>query len=204
MTIPTHLLDRLNQQLMFVVEIDKLKHILRKTRIIADPVLGDSRFENSAEHSWHIALIAIVLAEHSNTVLDLPRVLKMLLIHDVVEIDAGDTFAFGDQSNKAVSEQAAADRLFGLLPTDQRDEFRALWNEFEERESAESRYANAIDRLMPVFQNMRNQGGSWAEHGVTRVQVDGRLSPIGEGSAMLWDYVKKVLHEATEMGYLQR
>ena len=203
MTIPTHTINRLTQQLQFVVEIDKLKHILRKTRIIADPALGESRFENSAEHSWHIALIAIVLAEHSNAPIDLPRVLKMLLIHDVVEIDAGDTFAFGDQSNKASSEQAAADRLFGLLPDDQRAEFRALWDEFEARQSTESRYANAIDRLMPVFQNMRNQGGSWAEHTVTRAQVDKRLSPIGEGSTVLWGAVKEQLEVALALGFLQ-
>ena len=196
-------MSRLEQQLAFIVEIDKLKHIYRKTKVIGAEGLGDRRFENSAEHSWHITLMAVVLLEQSNAPVDLLKVIKMLLVHDIVEIDAGDTFAFADQSNKAKDEAAAAERIFGLLPTDQRDEFMTLWQEFDARESAESHYANAMDRLMPVLHNMNNNGGSWAEHSVTRAQINKRLSPIDEGSHEIWQVVQKMLDNAERLGYLK-
>lgn len=197
-------MSRLEQQLAFIVEVDKLKHIYRQTKVIGSQGLGAVRHENSAEHSWHIALMAIVLLEHSNAPVDLLKVLKMLLVHDIVEIDAGDTFAFADQSNKAKDEAAAAERIFGLLPEEQRTEYINLWQEFDARKSAESRYANAMDRLMPVLHNMNTHGGSWADHGITRTQVNKRLSPIGDGSEEIWQVVTELLDEAEKSGYLKR
>ncbi|MFN8446416.1 MAG: HD domain-containing protein [Caldilineaceae bacterium] len=197
-------MSRLEQQIAFIVEIDKLKHIYRKTKVIGAEGLGPVRHENSAEHSWHIALMAIVLLEHSNAPVDLLKVIKMLLVHDIVEIDAGDTFAFADQSNKSKDESAAAERIFGLLPEEQGKEFMELWQEFDAQASAEARYANSMDRLMPVLHNMNTQGGSWADHGITRTQVNKRLSPIGDGSDRLWQLVTELLNQAETKGYLQQ
>lgn len=196
-------MSRLEQQLAFIVEIDKLKHVYRKTKVIAAEGLGEIRQENSAEHSWHIALMAVILLEHSNAPVDLLKTLKMLLVHDIVEIDAGDTFAFADQSNKANDEALAAERIFGLLPEDQRAEFMTLWQEFDARQSAESHYANAMDRLMPLLHNLNTNGGSWADHGVTRAQVNKRLSPIGDGSAEIWRIAQGLLDQAEQCGYLR-
>lgn len=189
--------QRLEQQLRFILEIDNLKHVLRRSRLIAD-----QRFENSAEHSWHIAVMALLLAETSNEPVDLLRTVKMLLIHDIVEIDAGDTFAYGEQSAKAASEEAAAVRIFGLLPDDQRDEMLALWREFEARATPEARFANAMDRLMPVLHNLNAAGGSWRDHNVTRDQVITRVSPIGDGSSELWEVVRAQLDDAVQSGLL--
>ncbi len=195
-------MTRLEQQLNFILEIDKLKQIMRRTRLLhGGEELG--RFENTAEHCWHITLMAVVFAEHSNEPVDLVRVIRMLLVHDVVEIDAGDTPAFGEQGSKEELEAAGAERIFGLLPADQRDEFIGLWREFEGRETAESRYANAVDRFLPTFQNIQNQGGSWRDFAVTRAKADGRLSPIGEGSEALWGLVKGVLDEGEAKGYFK-
>lgn len=195
-------MTRLEQQLAFVLEIDKLKRILRRTRLLHG---GDEagRFENTAEHSWHITLMAVVFAEHANEPVDVVRVVKMLLVHDLVEIDAGDTPAFGEQGSKEELEAAGAARIFGLLPEDQRDEFLELWREFEARETAESRFANAIDRLLPTFQNIQNQGGSWRDFAVTRAKANARLSPIGEGSEALWELVRGVLDEGEARGYFK-
>src|SRR5690606_13001631 len=142
--------DRLQAQLAFLLEIDRLKRILRRTSLV-----GGDRRENSAEHSWHLAVMAMILAEHANEPVDALHVLKMLLVHDIVEIDAGDTFAYDVQANqdKEAREQAAAERIFGLLPADQRDEIRAMWEEFDARVTPEARFANAMDRLMPALQN---------------------------------------------------
>ena len=188
---------RLEQQVRFILEVDNLKQVLRRSRLIAD-----QRFENSAEHSWHIALMALLLAEHSNAPIDLLRTVKMLLIHDIVEIDAGDTFAYGDQGDKAANETAAAERLFGLLPADQRAEFTALWREFEERATPEARFANAMDRFMPALHNLNTDGGSWRDHQVALPQVIWRVSPIGDGSTFVWDYVQRELRAAVEQGIL--
>ncbi len=189
--------QRLEQQLRFILEIDNLKRVLRRSRLIAD-----QRFENSAEHSWHIAVMALLLAETSNEPVDLLHTVKMLLIHDIVEIDAGDTFAYGEQSAKAASEEAAATRIFGLLPDDQRDEMLALWREFEARATPEARFANAMDRLMPVLHNLNTNGGSWHDHNVTHDQVIKRVSPIGDGSSELWEVVRAQLDEAVQSGLL--
>jgi putative hydrolase of HD superfamily len=191
-------LTRIQQQLAFIVELDKLKYVLRKTRLIPD-----HRHENTAEHSWHVTLLALVLHEHANEPVNLLHVLKMLLVHDIVEIDAGDTFAFGDQSDKASREQQAAERIFGLLPVDQHEEFRRLWEEFEARHTPEARFANAMDRLMPVLHNMNTNGGSWFDHGISRTQVNKRLNPIGDGSQSLWQMVEGMLDDAVTRGYLK-
>ena len=190
---------RLQQQMAFLLEIDKLKQVMRRTKL-----LSGERFENTAEHSWHITLAALLLAEHSNEPVDVVRVVKMLLVHDVVEIDAGDTPAYGEQGDKAELEAAAAARIFGMLPEEQRDEFVALWQEFEGRETAESLYANSIDRLFPPIQNIHNAGGSWMDFDVDRAKADRRLSPIGDGSRALWDVVKRVLDEGEAKGYIRK
>lgn len=195
----TEVASQLLAQLEFLREVDKLKTVLRRTHL-----LDGSRQENSAEHSWHIALAAMVLAEHSNVPVDMLRVLKMLMMHDIVEIDAGDTFAY-DMTGKATQverENAAALRLFGLLPDAQRLEFLDLWAEFEAHESAEAKFANALDRLMPVLQNFANQGGTWLTPGLHRGMVNTRLQPIGDGAASVWAHVQSILDEAQVLGYL--
>ena len=167
--------ERLADQISFLVEADKLKTIARRT-----PLSDASRFENSAEHSWHLALAAIVLREYAPADLDLLRVLELVTIHDLVEIDAGDTFAYdvGGQETKAAREHAAADRIFGLLPADGTAYVRRLWEEFEEQETTESRFANALDRLQALLLNSRTSGGSWRAHDVTRAQVLRRMAPV--------------------------
>lgn len=186
-------------QMEFLREVDKLKTVMRRTSL-----MDGSRRENSAEHSWHIALAAMVLAEHSNVEVDLLRVMKMLLMHDIVEIDAGDTFAF-DMNGKATQqerENRAAERLFGLLPAPQRAEFLALWAEFEAGESQEAKFAAALDRLFPALQNYANQGGTWREARLHRGQVNQRLRPIGAGSAQVWAFVEGILDEAELLQYI--
>ncbi|HYH00236.1 MAG TPA: HD domain-containing protein [Terriglobales bacterium] len=190
---------RLQQQIQFIVEIDKLKSILRQS-LLCD----GSRRENDAEHSWHLAAMASLLQEYATESVDLVRVLKMLLIHDIVEIDAGDTYAYDPEANvtRAAREQVAADRLFGLLPADQRDDFRALWEEFETGVTAESRYANALDRLQPLLLNYYSEGKSWRAHGVTADAVIKRMQPIKTGAPQLWTVVEQIVSSACEMGYL--
>ncbi len=187
--------DEMARTLAFVLEVDKLKEIERRTHVIAS-----QRRENSAEHSWHIALMATVLHPYANEPVDLLHTIQMLLVHDIVEIDAGDTFAYGDQSSKASDEADAAARIFGLLPPAQRDSLIALWEEFEARATPESRFANAMDRLMPALHNYYGGGGTWREHGVTRAQVQRRLEPIGEGSDRLWAWLQPLLDEAVARG----
>jgi putative hydrolase of HD superfamily len=166
--------------------------------------MDGSRQENSAEHSWHIALAAMVLADHSNVAVDIPRVIKLLLMHDIVEIDAGDTFAFDltGKASQAERENAAALRLFGLLPADQAAEFLRLWAEFEAGETAEAKFATAVDRLLPVLQNFANDGGTWRTPGLHRGMVNTRLRPIGDGAAYVWAHVEKLLDEAQVREYL--
>lgn len=191
--------DRLARQLRFVVEIDRLKSVLRRTSL-----LDGSRHENSAEHSWHIALAALLLAEHAAEPVDVGRVIRMLLVHDVVEIDAGDTYAYDPEGyrDKEERERAAAERLFGLLPEDQEREMHALWEEFEAGESAEARFANAVDRLQPMIHNYVTEGKAWREHGVTRDQVVGRNHVIGHGAPSLWEYAERMIHDAVDKGFL--
>jgi putative hydrolases of HD superfamily len=180
----------LMRQLAFVVEVDRLKEILRQT-----PIASGARRENSAEHSWHLALMASVLASYSAEPVDLLRVLPMLLIHDVVEIDAGDTFAFdeGGNATKQAREERAADRIFGLLPPEQTATFRALWDEFEAMATPESRFANALDRLQPLLLNAESGGGSWRAHGIRRDQVLQRMDPIRTALPELWPGVLAIV-----------
>ncbi len=193
-------MERLLQQIQFLVEIDKLKTVLRQTRLI-----DADRRENSAEHSWHLAVAAMVLAEHANDSIDLAKVLKMVLIHDLVEIDAGDTFCYdyAGYADKALREERAAERIFGLLPQEQGREFRALWQEFEEWATPEARFAAALDRFMPVLHNLHTGGGTWTRHGITRAQVEERNSPMAEGSVTLWAYISRALDEAEAAGILE-
>lgn len=191
--------SRLTRQLEFIREVDRLKTVLRQSSL-----LDGSRRENSAEHSWHIALMALVLAEHADAPVDTLRVVKMLLVHDIVEIDAGDTYAYdydGRQDQHA-REAVAAARIFGLLPEDQAQEFIMLWEEFETGTSAEARLANAVDRLMPLLHNYAEGGRSWQRHGVTRPQVDARVGVIAAGSSELWDVATALLDDAVARGYL--
>ena len=193
--------DRLARQMEFILEIDKLKQVLRQTSL-AD----GSRRENDAEHSWHLAVMAVLLAEYAaEPQLDLARVVKMLLVHDVVEIDAGDTYHYDEAGNrdKAEREQAAADRLFALLPADQEAELRGLWEEFEARQTPEARYAAALDRFQPNLLNYRTQGRLWREHGVTSAQVIARNCHMAEGAPALWQYAESLIHDAVAKGYLE-
>jgi len=193
-------LERLQQQIAFIIEIDKLKSIYRQSIII-----DKTRNENDAEHSWQLAMMAVVLLEHANTkVIDPLRVIKMLLIHDVVEIDAGDTFAYDDtgHEDKYERELAAAERIFGLLPDDQSGELLALWKEFEARETAEAKFAAALDRLAPMLLNYYTGGKSWNDHGITSDQVLRRNRHINDGSTDLWEYAKSFIADAVQQGIL--
>ena len=186
---------RLDRQLDFIAELDKLKHVLRMTSII-----GESRRENSAEHSWHLGVMAPLLAEYAPENVDAGRVTMMLLIHDVVEIDAGDTFCFDEaaHADKEEREQRAALRLFGLLPTDQGEELRRLWEEFETGETRDARFAVALDRFHGLFQNYHNEGGTWRIHNISREKILQRMAPIEEGAPALWPVVLRVL---ADVGY---
>ena len=192
--------DRLHRQIEFIVEVDKLKEIFRQT------VLTQSRrAENDAEHSWHFALMVIVLAEHSNhQPLDVLRILKMVLIHDLVEIDAGDTFAYDTKhmADQHEREARAATRIFGLLPADQTREFRALWDEFEARQTPEARFAAACDRFHPMLLNCRTNGHAWQKHGVTQDRVLARNAHVAEGSRAIWEYAVRMIDEAVAQGDL--
>jgi putative hydrolase of HD superfamily len=192
--------NNLNQQLQFILEIDKLKQVLRQT-LLTD----SSRPENSAEHSWHLAMMAIALSEHAPTPINLLRVIQMVLIHDLVEIDAGDTFCFDTQANldKAMREAQAADRLFGLLPSGQGTELRALWEEFEMAETADSQFARALDCLQPFLHNYQTQGGTWRIHGITRSQVLKRMHAVKVGIPALWTTVEQIIEKAIAAGDLK-
>ena len=175
---------RIDQQLAFLVEADKLKSVLRATTLC-----DGSRRENSGEHSWHIALYALVMAEHSESPVNVERVIKMLLIHDLVEIDAGDTPIHGDHdpAEMAAVEQAAADRLFGILPADQTREFRALWEEFEAAKTDDAIFAKSIDRVQPVISNLESGGGTWPQYNVTRDQLQTRVGvKVKRGAPAIW------------------
>ncbi len=193
---------RFQKQIEFILEADKLKNTLRQTLLV-----DRSRHENSAEHSWHIALTVLVLSEYArDKAIDVLRVVEMLLIHDLVEIDAGDTYCYDDQGrqNQAQREKEAADRIFNILPEDQARSFRKLWDEFEVRDTAESRLANALDRLQPFLFNYFTKGQSWQEHDVKSSQVISRMQPVEDGSSFLWKYVSALLDDAVNKGYLSK
>jgi len=194
-------MKHLNQQLSFISELDRLKAVYRKTYVISD----DNRYENSAEHSWHIALMASTLEQYADEPVDVSRVIRMLLIHDVVEIDAGDTFAFADQSEldgQNAKEVIAAERIFGLLPENQFQELNSLWLEFEDALTTDARFAKAMDRLLPLLQNMQNNGGSWAIHNVKKSQVLERNEYLKPLAPKLWKYVCEQIELAVTKGWL--
>ncbi|MDC8831348.1 HD domain-containing protein [Alteromonas gilva] len=191
-----------SEQLGFLLEMDKLKSVYRKALIKTD----NNRYENSAEHSWHVALMANILAPYAEQPIDIHRVTLMLLIHDIVEIDAGDTFAFDEKvilSQQSDKEQQAATRIFGLLPEDQRTFYLSLWQEFEIAETADAKFAKSMDRVLPLLQNMQNEGGSWSENNVSKQQVINRNKHLQEIAPKLWTYVLEQIDIATEKGWLR-
>lgn len=193
--------DRLQRQLGFLLEIDRLKTVIRGNRIAEG-----SRCENTAEHSWHLALFASTLEEYAVEPIDVARVVQMLLLQDVVEIDAGDTPIFapitGDAESQAEAEQRAADRLYGLLPDDQRDRFRALWDEFEAAETADARFAKAIDRFQPILLNHAVGGGTWTDYGVDEDRERAMTGRIADGAPPLWAAAEAVFADAVANGWL--
>jgi putative hydrolase of HD superfamily len=191
---------RLRRQVEFIVEVDRLKEVFRQ-----NVVTVSRRRENDAEHSWHLCLCVLVLAEHADAPdLDVLRVLKMLILHDVVEIDAGDTFAYdaAGASSQHEREARGAERIFGLLPEDQAVEFRTLWEEFERQQTPEARFAAAVDRFQPMLLNARTDGHSWRRHGVTAAQVMVRGTPIREACTPVWEYVVEMIRIAASRGEL--
>jgi len=193
--------ERLAQQIRFIVEIDRLKTICRRTLLV-----DRSRLENSAEHSWHMAVMAVLLHEYAaDRGVDVLRVVKMALVHDIVEIDAGDTYCYDQaaHADKADREQRAAERLFGLLPEDQGRELRELWDEFEAMATPAARFAAALDRLQPLLNNYHTGGVQWQKHGVTADRVMGRMAPMRAGSETLWEYAVGVIRRAVEEGKLE-
>jgi putative hydrolase of HD superfamily len=192
----------LDEQMRFVNEAGRLKGVLRQTPLTEPP-----RRENSAEHSWHLAVMALVLAGHAPPGTDLSRVIAMLLVHDMVEIDAGDLFLYADAAQHArqqQAERAAADRIFTLLPAGQAARVRALWDEFTERGTPEAKFARAMDRLQPMLANVQAGGGTWAEHGITAEQVLRNVTLIEDGSAVLGRYARDLVERAVGDGLLAR
>ncbi len=193
--------ENLVKQINFIKEIDKIKYIQRKTKLF-----NSDRNENDAEHSWHLAMMALVLAEHSNASIDLLKVIKMVLIHDIVEIDAGDTFIYDTQKNHSNTdeERLAAQRIFGLLPGEQAEEMIAIWEEFEAGETNEAKFARTMDRLEPLLQNTSNNGGTWNEFGVNYEKVHEKKSIMKEGSNTIWDFAEQLINESVEKGILKK
>jgi putative hydrolase of HD superfamily len=193
-------MERLDRQLQFIAEAGRLKGVQRQTTL-TDP----ARRENSAEHSWHLAVMALTLADHAPRGTDIGRVVAMLLVHDLVEIDAGDLFAYADEAQHArqqEAESAAADRIFALLPPGQAAAFRGLWDEFEERRTPEARFARGLDRLQPMLANLKAGGGTWQEHGITADQVLVKVRLIEEGSPALGRYARDLVARAVADGVL--
>ncbi len=193
--------ENLLKQIEFIKEIDKLKYIQRKTKLF-----NSDRHENDVEHSWHLGMMAIVLAEHANKAIDMLKVIKMVMIHDIVEIDAGDTFMYDKQKDHSNTEEErkAAQRIFGLLPSNQASELIAIWEEFEAGESEEARFAKAMDRFEPLLQNTSNQGGTWREFDVKYATVFEKKSIIKNGSTTIWNYAEELINQSVENGILKK
>ena len=194
-------MDHLLNQIEFIREIDKLKYIFRKTKLI-----NSDRPENDAEHSWHLAMMAIVLAGHANEPIDLEKVMKMVLIHDIVEIDSGDVFVYDTtKSHDNFDEELkAARRIFGILPEEQAEEFLNIWIEFEEMKTPESKFARALDRLEPLLQNASNNGGTWREFDVKYDKVIEKKKAIKDGSEELWKFAENLIDESVEKDILKK
>ncbi|MFC6098106.1 HD family hydrolase [Flavobacterium qiangtangense] len=193
--------ENLLQQIAFIKEIDKLKYIQRKTKLF-----NSDRHENDAEHSWHLAMMTIVLAEHSDKPIDVLKVVKMVLIHDIVEIDAGDTFIYDTIKNHTNTDEEllAAQRIFGLLPEEQAKEFIAIWQEFEDGKTDEAKFAKTMDRFEPLLQNTSNNGGTWKEFNVPYQKVYDKKVAIKDGSATIWEYAENLINESVEKGILKK
>ena len=193
-------IQRFTEQIKFLVEMDKMKNIYRRTR-----VLHEDRSENDAEHAWHLAMLALVLSEYANEPVDLKTVLATVLIHDVVEIDAGDTYAYDTEgyTTKEAREKKAADRLFGMLPEDQGTYLRRLWDEFETQSTPEARFANSLDRVQPLLLNYCKHGETWVQNGIRREQVEARNQPTYDGSKVLGDLAMELIRRAAEEGLLK-
>lgn len=192
--------DRLKKQLEFMIELDKMKNLYRQTY-----VLHENRKENDAEHSWHITLMAFLLEEYADSPINTLKVMKMLLIHDVVEIDAGDTYLYDEAGNKtkADREEKSAQRIFGLLPDDQKKEFYSLWREFEDKQTNDAKFAGVLDRIQPMLLNYAKNGLSWQEHGVYSNQVRNKNTGAEEISESLAEVIKNVIDDATDKGWLR-
>ncbi|MFK8056838.1 MAG: HD family hydrolase [Saprospiraceae bacterium] len=193
--------SKLLKQIEFIKEIDKIKYIQRRTKLF-----NSDRNENDAEHSWHLAMMAIVLSEYSDQEIDLLKVIKMVLIHDIVEIDAGDTFLYDQNKSHDNTEEETkcAARIFGMLPEEQARDFFDLWVEFEDGTSTEAKFAKSLDNLEPVLQNASNDGGTWKEYSVKHATVYDKKKIIKDGSTALWDYTKDVLEDSVEKGALEK
>ena len=191
---------RLETQIHFLLRMDQLKHVLRRNYLS-----DSSRRENSAEHSWHLAMAAFLLSEHADQAFDLTRAIKMLLVHDIIEVEAGDTYCYDPAAvaGQEERERIAADRIFGQLPEDQGEELRSLWEEFEARQTPESRFANAVDCFLPLLQNYSSNGRSWQENGITAAQVRERNNRVREGSEVLWRQAMKLIDDASIRGLLR-
>lgn len=194
-------MSKLDKQIAFIKEIDKIKYIQRKTKLF-----NSDRRENDAEHSWHLAMMAIVLLEHANKDIDLLKVLKMVLIHDIVEIDAGDTFIYSTTKdhNNTNEELVAAKRIFGMLPKEQANDLIAIWEEFEAGETDEAKFAKVMDRFEPLLQNASNSGGTWVEFDVPYHKVYDKKSEIKDGSESIWSYAESLIDDGVGKGYLKK
>ena len=192
--------ERLEKQKKFILEIDKEKNIFRQTHLT-----GYKRQENDAEHSWHMALMACLLSEYANEEVDLLHVLQMILVHDLVEIDAGDTYAYDEKGNESRPdrERLAADRIYGLLPEDQGMKLRALWEEFEAYESPEAKYAHMLDNFQPLILNDSNDGGDWRSHGVKKSQIYKRNAKTAQGSEAVWSYMQELIQRNIDRGNIK-
>jgi putative hydrolase of HD superfamily len=192
--------QKLEKQLGFIIEIDKVKNIIRKSKLF-----DGNRFENDAEHSWTICIMALLLKEYANFSVNIEKVMSMLLLHDIVEIDTGDTFFYSpERSNVQKKEKNAAERIFGLLEKDQKEHFLGLWNEFEERETNEAKFASIFDRLEPLLQNYLTEGYTWKKNNITYDMIIENNKHIENGSKEIWGFVLQLLDHALEKGYLQK
>ncbi len=192
--------DRLTEQIKFILEIDKEKNIKRQTYLT-----GYTRQENDAEHAWHMAIMVYLLKEYSNEKIDVAKTMIMCLIHDIVEIDAGDTYAYDEEGKKTQREreEKAADRIFAILPEDQARELRGIFEEFEADDTPEAHFAHSMDNFQPLLLNDFNDGKSWVEHGVSRSQVDGRQKKTEMGSKLIYEKTKEILDRHEEAGHIQ-
>lgn len=190
---------RIDKQTNFVLEIDKLKNIIRRSYL-----LDKRRKENTAEHSWHVSTMALLMSEHYEKKVDILRVVKMLLIHDIVEIDAGDTYIYDEKekAKKSAKEQLAAKRIFGLLPNDQKQELSELWQEYEDKQTPEAQYAYCMDRIIPLLSNYYTQGKSWQEHGILSSQVYDLFSPMKNISPYFYNYAINLVEKAIKEKYI--